>query len=213
MNGAGVRVGCDVVDVASIEASISAFGERYLERIFTPLEQLQAGSSPERIAARFAGKEAVMKILRPTRDDAIPYRHIEIALLPSGAPHVRLAGAAKLRAQAERLQGFAVSLSHDHGVAFATALAMSTIHKDRNMTDAIRNILSRYGNLRVSIDGLSDADDLYEAGLASHASINVMLAIEDELDVEFADELMTRSTFSSIASITATVDSLVGAVS
>ncbi len=48
---------------------------------------------------------------------------------------------------------------------------------------------------------LRRAADLYDAGMTSHASVNLMLALEDEFDVEFPDELLTRSVFSSIESI------------
>ena len=48
---------------------------------------------------------------------------------------------------------------------------------------------------------LSENADLYDAGMTSHASVNLMLALENEFDVEFPDELLTRSVFSSIESI------------
>ncbi|CAN5356375.1 hypothetical protein BH09ACT1_BH09ACT1_08000 [soil metagenome] len=203
----GVRVGCDIVPVDSIEWSIDAFGDAYLERIFSPLERAQSGSSADRIAARFAGKEAVMKLLRPTATDAVPYRDIEIATLPSGAPHVRLHGAARIIASQFHLDEFTVSLSHDAGIAFATASC--TTRKDIPMTSTvIRDVLARYGKLTTPVAELADTADLHAAGLASHATINVMLAIEDELGIEFPDELMTRTSFSSIEALTGVVDSL-----
>jgi acyl carrier protein len=60
-----------------------------------------------------------------------------------------------------------------------------------------------------NVDALADDDDLFEAGLTSHASVDVLLALEEELAVEFPDELITRSTFSSIASISAALGTLV----
>ncbi|HEY7008262.1 MAG TPA: acyl carrier protein, partial [Jatrophihabitantaceae bacterium] len=53
----------------------------------------------------------------------------------------------------------------------------------------------------VDVNTLSDQDDLYAAGLTSHASVNVMLALEDEFDLEFPDELLRKSTFASVDSI------------
>jgi acyl carrier protein len=76
------------------------------------------------------------------------------------------------------------------------------------MNSTIREILARYGNLTVAIGTLSDSDELVRAGLASHATVNIMLAIEDELRVEFSDELMSRATFATIGSIEAAVKSL-----
>ncbi|MBT1191161.1 acyl carrier protein [Rhodococcoides kroppenstedtii] len=71
--------------------------------------------------------------------------------------------------------------------------------------DRIRQILATHGKLPVAVDAVADDDDLYDAGLTSHASVNVMIALEDEFDVEFPDELLQKATF---ASITAIADAL-----
>jgi len=65
----------------------------------------------------------------------------------------------------------------------------------------IRSILAKHA--RLSVDALSPnmESDLYEAGMTSHATVDVMLALEGEFDVEFPDELLKRSVFGSIASI------------
>lgn len=118
----GTRIGIDVVEVRSIAVSIERFGARYLDRIYTGLEQQQAGGAPERIAARFAGKEAVMKVLRVPAGDAVPFRDIEILSSSAGVPCVRLGGAAKRSALAQRLVGMTISLSHEAGTAVAVAL-------------------------------------------------------------------------------------------
>jgi acyl carrier protein len=69
------------------------------------------------------------------------------------------------------------------------------------MDNQIRTILNAQGRLPVDVNTLSDQDDLYAAGLTSHASVNVMLALEDEFDLEFPDELLRKSTFASVDSI------------
>jgi acyl carrier protein len=51
--------------------------------------------------------------------------------------------------------------------------------------------------------------DLYELGLTSHASVNVMLALEDEFDIEFPDEVLKKSTFASVRNIEQVVEGLV----
>jgi acyl carrier protein len=66
---------------------------------------------------------------------------------------------------------------------------------------AVREIVKEHGRLAVDVEKLSDHDSLYEAGMTSHASVNVMLALEDTFDVEFPDEMLTRSVFESVASI------------
>lgn len=81
------------------------------------------------------------------------------------------------------------------------------------MDDEIRQILKDHGRLPTSVETLPREADLYQAGMTSHASVNVMLAIEDRFDIEFPDRMLTRSVFSSIATIGAAVAELQGQVS
>lgn len=69
------------------------------------------------------------------------------------------------------------------------------------MTEEIRNVLRDHARLPGDVDSLRDHDDLYQAGMTSHASVNVMLALEDAFDVEFPDAMLKRSSFESIAAI------------
>jgi acyl carrier protein len=73
----------------------------------------------------------------------------------------------------------------------------------------IRTILGEHGRLARDVAGLAATDDLYQAGMSSHASVNVMLALEGEFDVEFPDHLLKRSVFESIAAIGAAIDELI----
>ncbi|MEP7101152.1 MAG: acyl carrier protein [Burkholderiales bacterium] len=65
----------------------------------------------------------------------------------------------------------------------------------------IRAILAQHGRLATDASAIGADTDLYQAGMSSHASVNVMLALESAFDVEFPDELLKRSVFASIASI------------
>ena len=76
------------------------------------------------------------------------------------------------------------------------------------MEDRLRDIIGKFGRLPVPVDSLKSDDDLYEAGLSSLASVNLMLAIEEEFDVEFPDHLLTRRSFQSISALTGVVSSL-----
>lgn len=76
------------------------------------------------------------------------------------------------------------------------------------MQDEIRRILSENGRLGVEAGQLSAHADLYQAGMTSHASVNVMLALEDAFDVEFPDSMLKRSVFESIDAIAAAVSEL-----
>ena len=76
------------------------------------------------------------------------------------------------------------------------------------MTDEIRQIIGAHGRLSVDVGALPADADLYLAGMTSHASVNVMLALEDHFDVEFPDRMLTPSVFGSIASIEAAIAEL-----
>lgn len=69
------------------------------------------------------------------------------------------------------------------------------------MDEEIRKVLAKHGQLPVAVDSLADDDDLYAAGLTSHASVNLMLALEDEFDLEFPDAMLRKSTFASVSAI------------
>lgn len=71
------------------------------------------------------------------------------------------------------------------------------------MDDMIREVLATHGRLAVAASTLDEDEDLYRAGLTSHASVNVMLALEDTYDVEFPDRLLRKQTFASITAIRA----------
>lgn len=76
------------------------------------------------------------------------------------------------------------------------------------MTDDVRTILTDHGRLATDAATLAPEDDLYAAGMTSHASVNVMLALEDHFDVEFPDEMLKPSVFATIAAIAAAVEQL-----
>jgi acyl carrier protein len=75
----------------------------------------------------------------------------------------------------------------------------------------IRGILGDHGRLRGDVSQLDRRADLYQAGMTSHASVNVMLALEGAFDVEFPDHMLKRSVFTSIASIQDALSELVAA--
>jgi acyl carrier protein len=74
--------------------------------------------------------------------------------------------------------------------------------------ERIREVLREHGRLPIEVGSLRDDDDLYEHGLTSHASVNVMLALEDEFGIEFPDALLRKGTFESIAAIRSALASL-----
>ena len=81
----------------------------------------------------------------------------------------------------------------------------------QDVTQAIRLILREHGRLAGNVAVLGDDADLYEAGLTSHASVNLMLALEERFQVEFPERMLQRRTFASIAAIRSSLLELDGA--
>lgn len=74
----------------------------------------------------------------------------------------------------------------------------------------IRRVLGEHARLPVDVATLADDADLFAAGMTSHASVNLMLALEDAFDLEFPDRMLTRSVFESIAAIDSAIEELSG---
>jgi acyl carrier protein len=72
----------------------------------------------------------------------------------------------------------------------------------------IRSVLNERAGLPVDVDTLSDDADLFAAGMTSHASVNLMLALEDAFNVEFPDRMLTRGVFASVSAIAAAIAEL-----
>jgi holo-[acyl-carrier protein] synthase len=118
-----VRTGVDVVDIVRIERSLDRYGDAFTARVFTPAEIAYCAARPapaKSYAARFAAKEAVMKVLGKGVF-AIPFVAIETGADADGRPTVRLTGAARERAAAIGLFSLDISMSHDGSLAIATA--------------------------------------------------------------------------------------------
>ena len=114
--------GIDIIEITRIEKAIARFGKHFLLRIYTEAELKLYGQKPPSLAARFASKEAVMKLLGTGRK-GIGWREIETLSLPGGKPVVNLHGRAKLKAQSMGLKEIQISLSHskEYAIALATA--------------------------------------------------------------------------------------------
>jgi acyl carrier protein len=78
------------------------------------------------------------------------------------------------------------------------------------MDETIRLVLVEHGRLAADANTISDNTDLFAAGMTSHASVNVMLALEDAFDIEFSERMLKKSTFESIAAIRAGVLEMTG---
>jgi holo-[acyl-carrier protein] synthase len=115
-------VGLDLVDVQVLADLIADGGQVFLDACWTPTEQADAHRDPERLAGRWAAKEAVMKCLGKGIGDIEP-TDIEILTLPSGAPTVSLRAQAAAIAHTHQLGGWLVSITHENRWAAAIAVA------------------------------------------------------------------------------------------
>ncbi|WP_123682213.1 acyl carrier protein [Curtobacterium sp. PhB115] len=77
---------------------------------------------------------------------------------------------------------------------------------DASTDHAVRRALADHGRLTVDAWDVASIADLYALGLTSHATVNVMLAVESDLDVEFPDSVLNRSTFATVESIVAAAE-------
>jgi holo-[acyl-carrier protein] synthase len=122
-----LRVGADVALVGEVVASLQRFGDRYLARVFTDheVESCRAGgaSFAPSLAARFAAKEATLKVLRPV-DHQPNWRSIEVRRSAEGWCEMHLTGLAARLAGEARITELAVSLTHEGDVAAAVVVAL-----------------------------------------------------------------------------------------
>ena len=121
-----IRVGTDLVRVDEVAESLARFGDRYLHRVFTAQEAATCtgpdGPSAERLAARFAAKESVVKVLRPPA--GVNFRDIEVRNGGGGAPEVALDGELARYAMELGVIDSSLSMTHDGGMASAVFVAV-----------------------------------------------------------------------------------------
>lgn len=123
------RVGIDLVEVRQVQEAIDSHGDRYLRRIYGEQEVADCRTSSgavdaERLAARFAAKEATLKVLRPA-SGGINWRDIQVARAPGGWVTLQLTRTAAAAAAAQHLDDLDVSLTHEAGLAGAVVVAQT----------------------------------------------------------------------------------------
>lgn len=119
-----VRVGCDVVDVVDVEASLARFGDRYLRKVFTAgeIDDCRGRNRVQRLAARFAAKEAAIKAFA---DPGLPFPLREIEVTRDGPrPRLRLSGTLAEHAHRQGWLSTTLSLSHAECHAMAVLVVV-----------------------------------------------------------------------------------------
>ena len=132
-----VAHGIDLVDFPRIEEMAKRHGPRFLDRVFTASEQAYAKankSEMEKLAGRFAAKEAILKLMGTGWRGKIAWTDIEIVNNPAGQPEVILAGEVKKIAEKLGIEHISVSITHTANFAIASAVALA--EKNRKSTRA-----------------------------------------------------------------------------
>ncbi len=121
--------GIDLVDCSRIERMFERHGRHFLERVFTPAEQdyAQRYKNPaERLAGRFAVKEAVMKMLGTGWSGGVAWTDVETLNTTSGKPQVHLHGTLLELAGQMGIEQISVSITHARGLAFASVVGLDS---------------------------------------------------------------------------------------
>lgn len=125
-----LTTGVDLVDIPRIERVLNRFGDKFLTRVYTPVEVRYSRGRAAELAARFAAKEAVAKALgvgmRVLSPAGIGWLDVETLNESNGKPYVVLRGHARVLADDQGLDEWAISLSHDKGIAIAFVVAMQS---------------------------------------------------------------------------------------
>ena len=120
-----LETGIDLIEVERVEQAIEKYGERFLNRVFTEQELAYCRGRPHELAARFAAKEAISKLLGVgiQHPDGVHWREIEIVSGKRGKPGIKLSGRAARRAKKIGFKNLSLSLSHsrEHAVALVVA--------------------------------------------------------------------------------------------
>jgi len=122
-----VAHGIDLVDFPRIEEMVNRHGERFLDKVFTATEQAYAEANKngiEKLAGRFAAKEAILKLMGTGWRGKIAWTDIEIVNNPAGQPKVTLCGEVKKIADKLGIKHISISITHTANFAIASAVAL-----------------------------------------------------------------------------------------
>lgn len=116
-----LTVGVDIISISRIASATNRWGDRFLKRIYTSHELSFCGGRADRLASRFAAKEAVMKALG-TGIRGVGWKEVEVVRKLGHAPSIQLHGRADNLARAVGVTQLALSLAHSHDYAVASVV-------------------------------------------------------------------------------------------
>jgi holo-[acyl-carrier protein] synthase len=123
-----VAHGIDLVDCPRIEEMVNRHGERFVQRVFTEAEQAYAEANRnniEKLAGRFAAKEAILKLMGTGWRGKIAWTDIEVINNDVGQPEVTLSGEVRKIADKLGIEHISVSITHTANFAIASAVALA----------------------------------------------------------------------------------------
>ena len=126
--------GIDLVDFPRIEDMVKRHGKRFMDRVFTAVEQAYAKANRneiEKLAGRFAAKEAVLKLLGTGWRGKIAWTDIEVVNTSTGQPEVELSGEVKKIADDLGITQISVSITHTANFAIASAVALAQSNENK----------------------------------------------------------------------------------
>ena len=129
-----VAHGIDLVDCPRIEAMVERHGKRFIERVFTEAEQAYAKANKngiEKLAGRFAAKEAVLKLMGTGWRGKIAWTDVEVINNSSGQPEVTLSGEVKKIAGKLGIKHISISITHTANFAIASAVALTQSNENK----------------------------------------------------------------------------------
>jgi holo-[acyl-carrier protein] synthase len=129
-----VAHGIDLVDFPRIEEMVSRHGERFVNKVFTAAEQAYAEANKrgiEKLAGRFAAKEAVLKLMGTGWRGKIAWTDIEVVNNAAGQPEVTLGGEVKKIADKLGIEHISVSITHTANFAIASAVALAKSNESK----------------------------------------------------------------------------------
>ena len=129
-----VAHGIDLVDCPRIEAMVERHGKRFIERVFTATEQAYAEANKngiEKLAGRFAAKEAILKLMGTGWRGKIAWTDVEVINNSSGQPEVTLGGEVERIAGKLGIKHISISITHTANFAIASAVALTRSNENR----------------------------------------------------------------------------------
>src|SRR6188472_3116377 len=129
-----IGIGSDIIDIRRIERTLARYGRRFIDRIYTPIEQRKSEGRYQRAATyakRFAAKEACAKALGTGFRNGVFWRDMGVVNLPSGQPTLKLTGGAAKRLQEITPEGMkaeiSLTLTDDYPLAQAIVIISAVI--------------------------------------------------------------------------------------